>query len=239
VKTRVKTSRVWMAAPGATRDEGITLIEVMVALTIIAVMGVISLEAVRLGSSSWERAEQRAEVDQRMRVVFDILSHEIGRLEPVMIKVEGKRVAAFLGTQEKVVFYSAPNASLATPSAGMLRGLTVFVQDGKGLVIRESEPLVDGHMGLDPGGRFLVVDPYVTRIQFRYFAPPSKDDPSAHWVNDWDPVERVAATTMAPGRPSSRGLLPSTVEASMTIVDEQGTHEHRFLFPVRVGRYLL
>ena len=66
-------------------EAGVTLIEAVIALTILAVMGVIALEAMRLGYRTWEKTERRADADQRLRVMHDLLVHEFSRLEPVTI----------------------------------------------------------------------------------------------------------------------------------------------------------
>jgi len=227
---------------GRSHEGGFTLLEVVVALAILAIMGVLALEAFRVGSRAWDKTERRAELDQRLRVTHDLLAHEFAQIEPVMIKIEGRRITGFRGEIDKAIFYGAPDGSAAEPYSGLLRRLSIGVEPGKGLVLREGWPLVDGQAGLETGTKWRVLDSHVTAIRFRYLAPASKEVAGPHWIKEWDPVERVMNTVKVPGSivaVSGSSLLPSLVEVSLTVRDGQSFRVHQFMFPIRVGQYLL
>ena len=231
-------------------QQGLTLLEVLLALLMLAVMGVIALEAFRLGHRSWERGEQRAEAEQRIRVIHGMLADALASLQPVRAEVDGKRVMAFRGSRDRVFFYSAPDRYLAFPYAGMVRGLSFFVEQGKGLVVEESYPLVEGQVSLDPRGAIKVVDPHVTGIRFRYLVPPSEEENGPRWVETWEPLELSEGTVRSARVPPRRHrrrtasrsaqhrLLPLAVEARVTVADKRGEREHNSLFPIRVGHYV-
>lgn len=221
-------------------EAGVTLIEAVIALTILAVMGVIALEAMRLGYRTWEKTERRADADQRLRVMHDLLVHEFSRLEPVTTKIETHRVTAFRGFPDKLVFYGAPDMFAAQPYAGLVRRVSMQVEPGRGLVVGEGWPLVDGQSGFEAGTASRVLDPRVIAVRFRYLAPPSKDIEAPHWIEEWEPVERQMNRLATPGvRASNSVLLPSAVELTLVMQEEQIAREHRFVFPIRIGRYLL
>ncbi len=228
-------------------QQGLTLLEVLITLVILAVMGVIALEAFRIGHRSWERGERRAEAEQRIRVVYGMLSHELASLRPVTAELDGKRVMAFQGSQDRVFFYSAPDGYVSFPYNGMVRGLSFFVERGKGLVVQEGYPLIEGQVSLDPGGAIKVVDPHVTRIRFRYLAAPSRDEIGPQWVEVWDPVEvsestrrRVRARTARQrrGERAQRSGLPLAVAVQVTIADERGERALDFLLPIPLAHEL-
>ena len=221
-------------------DGGFTLIEVVIALTILAVMGVIALEAFRLGHHSWEKIERRAEMDQRLRVTYDLLAREFAQLEPVMMKIDGRRVTAFRGSADRLLFYGAPDVTAVDPYAGMVRRVSVVVEPEKGLVLQEGWPLVDGQIGLEPGAAVRVLDPRATAIRFRYLAPPVQDMAVPHWIEEWDPLERVVNSLKPLGsRTANSVLLPSMIEMTITLLEARAPRVRQFLFPIRIGHYLL
>lgn len=224
-----------------TREGGFTLIEVTVGLTILAVMAVLVLEAVRLGSRAWEKTERRAEADQRSRVMHDLLAHELSQVEPVLIKVEGRRVAGFRGTSDRLVFYGAPDVAAPEPFSGMMRRVSLGIEPERGLVLREGWPLVDGQVGLEVSGGGRVLDSRVTAVRFRYLAPPTKEVVSTQWITDWDPLERMMNSMKVPvaRNTSAAGVLPWAIEITMTLFEGEDARVQQFLFPVRVGRYVM
>lgn len=219
-------------------QQGLTLLEVLITLVILALMGVIVVEAFRVGQRSWERGEKRAEAAQRIRVMYGMLAQELASLQPVTAKVDGKRLMAFVGKTDRVFFYSAPNVFGSFPSHGMVRGLSFFVEREKGLVVQESYLLVAGAVSLDPGGPVTVVDPHVTRIKFRYLVPPTPGDNRPRWVEVWDPREFLASpagtTDQQQRHTGGSRSLPLAVEAQVAITDERGERELNFVFPIHV-----
>ena len=140
------------------------------------------------------------------------------------------------------MFYGAPDVSAAEPYSGMMRRLSISVESDKGLVLREAWPLVDGQAGLEIGSNWRVLDPRITGIRFRYLAPASKDIPAPHWIAQWNPVERAVNNVKIPGSSTAQGgagLLPSMVEVTMVVREGEIDRVHQFMFPIRVGRYLL
>lgn len=221
-------------------ESGATLLEVVIALAILAVMGVIALEAVRVGAGAWDKTERRAEADQRLRVTHDVLAHEFAQLEAVTMKIEGRNVTGFRGDSEQVVFYAAPDVTAEAPYAGMFRRVSLLVVQDKGLTIREGWPLVDGLAGFEPGAAMRVLDPRVTAMRLRYLAPPTRAVAEPHWIENWDPVDRLLNSVRMPGsRTANTGLLPSAVELTLTVLEDGGARTRQFLFPIPVGRYLL
>lgn len=221
-------------------DGGSTLIEVMIAMVILAVMGVIALETFRLGTGSWEKADRRAEADQRLRVTHDVLAHELALLESVTVKIDGRKVTGFRGGADRLSFYAAPDVTAAAPYAGMIRRVSLSVEPDKGLVLREGWPLVDGYTGFESGTAVRALDPRVTAMRVRYLAPPSKDVAAPHWIEDWDPLRQLLDSVKMPGTSTTNtALLPSTIELTLTVLEERGPRAQQFIFPIQVGRYLL
>lgn len=217
-------------------NRGLTLLELLITLTIMAFLGVIALEAFRLGSRSWEKGEGRAEREQRIRVIYGTLAQELASLQPITALVDGKPVLAFQGRSDRLLFYSGPDGQRAFPYSAMIRSLAYFVEPGKGLMVQEGYPLVEGKVSLEPRGEVKVLDPKAIRIRFRYLAPPSlEEENSPRWVEAWDPGSNPGPRTPDP---RLMGSLPLAVEVTVALQEEQGEQEQSFLFPIHVGRRL-
>lgn len=217
-------------------EKGLTLLELLITLTIMAFLGVIALEAFRLGSRSWERGEGRAEREQRIRVIYGTLAQELASLQPITALVDGKQVLAFQGKSDRILFYSGPDGHRAFPYSAMIRSLAYFVEPGKGLLVQEGYPLVEGEVFLEPRGEVKVLDPKAVQIRFRYLAPPSlggKDSP--RWVEAWDPGSDPSPQTPAPRLMEG---LPLAIEVTVAVREEREEQELSFLFPIHVGRRL-
>lgn len=239
--------------PPHRRPRGVTLLELTITLTIISMLALIALQAFRIGSRSWEKGEQRAEVEQRIRVLSGILAQRLASIHAAMAKVDGKAVLAFQGRPDWIFFYSAPDGQGPLPQSAMVRGQAFFVGAGRGLIVQEAYPLVEGEVFLDPRGSLTVLEPRVVRIKFRYLSPPPPGETDPRWVETWDP--RDASTeaqappgvqgqgsgqrgTAAPAAPSPEGRLPLAVEMTLAVAEDRGEREIGLLLPIRVGRSL-
>lgn len=59
------------------RNRGFTLLELIIALTIVAVMVVIIFGALRIGIRAWEKGERDVDVRQRQRIVLDLIKRQL------------------------------------------------------------------------------------------------------------------------------------------------------------------
>jgi prepilin-type N-terminal cleavage/methylation domain-containing protein len=226
-------------APG--RQAGVTLLEMVITLTIVSLLGLIVLQAFRLGGNAWDKGEQRVETAQRIRVLSGILAQRLASLQPAIAKPEGKPVLAFQGRPDRIFFYSAPDGEGLLPYSAMVRGQAYFVESGKGLVVQESYPLVEGDVSLDPRGAVTVLEPNVTQITFRYLSPPDDGETEPRWVDVWDPVKAASdaqAKIGQPGQLGGPGRLPLAVGLTMAVQDQKGTRKIALLLPIHVGQVL-
>jgi len=223
---------------------GLTLLELLTTLTILAMLGAVVLGAFRLGARSWQRGEERAEAEQRLRVIQGIFARELASLQPITALADREPVTAFRGRSDWISFHTAPAGHGPFPYSAMVRGVAYSVEPGKGLIVRESYPLAEGRVSLDPGGTIKVLDPEVSRLTFRYLAaaPQGKEDPL--WVEAWSPHELSGETPAVVGNPAGVAALPSAtdiglplaVEVTVVRAERRGEREVRFVIPIRVGR---
>lgn len=264
--------RSWMLDPGSkTQDPGsllsltpktqdprsafgFTLLELLISMTILALIFAAVLGAMQVGSKSWESGEARAEENQRTRTLFDTLARELMMLYPLRVKDDDRDIIVFRGQADSLSFATLPQSYGAEPFSHMIRVVTYAVDADRGLIATESYPLVGSEGGVGtPTGQARTLDNRVLEARFRYLVPEGKPDEklSPRWRDFWDPSQDTTDTAVSPmtrsvvaGR-QLRGSdrLPLAVE--ITLIVRQPTQRGArdlilppLLFPVQVGRSL-
>ncbi len=230
------------------------MLELLISLTVLALIFVAVLGAIRVGSRSWESAERRAEENQRTRTLFETLARELRMLYPLRVKEQNQEIIVFRGKPDSLEFATLPQSYGAEPFSHMIRIVTYAVEADTGLVATESYPLVSGGDASGPQeGRMKPLDERVTEARFRYLVPEGKPEEklAPTWRDFWDPSQDKANPSSVQGRSARAGQpalqgsdrLPLAVEIALTIrqASQQGAREMilpPLVFPVQVGRTL-
>jgi len=199
------------------RQEGFTLLELLIALAAMVLISMVLGGVLRLGSRAWERGEQQLEIQERSRGLVALLSQELRSAYPYAMADGDKLVHFFQGERGRVRFVSA----LSDPSpAGdaSFRVVTLFLEPGRGLFIR-SAPLLG--RGLPEEGRASahLLDSRVQEFHLRYLGPDG-------WVSSWEPQEVKPAEARSRGlqgglgagsAPESAPAIPRAVEVTLTL----------------------
>jgi general secretion pathway protein J len=97
------------------RQRGFTLLELLVAITLLGVLMAALFGALRLGARVWETGEARLDASARLQVVQDFLRQQLGETVP-LAEVEGdlgaSPVMLFVGTSDSLRFVSLLPAHL-------------------------------------------------------------------------------------------------------------------------------
>jgi prepilin-type N-terminal cleavage/methylation domain-containing protein len=251
-----KSPRVDRQPPA--RTDGFTLLELLISMTILALIFAAILGAIRVGMRSWESGEQRAEDNQRTRTLVDTLARDLSMIHPLRMKESDKDIVVFRGQSDSLTFATLPQSYGAAPFSHMMRVVTYTVEPGSGLVAGESYPILGPADAVAlPEGRTRSVDDRVMEARFRYLVPQGRPDEGLPptWRDFWDPSQDDTFTTTPAPSPLAAGLragqralkgsgrLPLAVEIALTIRLErrQGPQElilPPLVFPVHVGRTL-
>src|SRR4030042_3414404 len=111
---------------------GFTLVEVMVALTVLGFVLLMIFGAFRLGLSAWERGESIKEEYQKVRIITQLISQQIKSIVPYKIKTqkaEGNYLA-FEGKAHSLKFVSALPMK-ARQAEGFVYAVYEFKEGGK------------------------------------------------------------------------------------------------------------
>jgi prepilin-type N-terminal cleavage/methylation domain-containing protein len=246
----------WLRTQNSTSagEAGFTLLELLISLTILALIFAAVLGAIQVGGKSWESGEQRVEESQRTRALIDSLARDLAMIYPLRIQEQDTDVVAFRGQTDSLTFATLPQSYGAEPFSHMIRVVTYTVESDGGLVATESYPLVStAAMSGSLDSRVRRLDDRVSQVRFRYLVPEGKPDeklPPA-WHDFWDPSRDESSqpsfrgSVSAVGQRALRGSerLPLAVEMTLAIrqTKQQGARDLTLpplVFPVQVGRTL-
>jgi hypothetical protein len=189
-------------------EQGLTLIEIVLGLTISAVVFVLLLGAMRLGNRSQEKGLARQELSQRVRILTDRLGWLVRGAYPYLVTEDDETILYFTGSSDSVGFVTTstdPYSEAPTDTAG-LKWVSLSVGD-EGLTVSEQVFFADV-LGEEEGEEY-VLDPLVKSADFLYLDPGGDEEaPEEEWVADWDGGEK--------------DYLPSAIRISITI-DQDGT----------------
>jgi general secretion pathway protein J len=183
--------------------EGFTLIELVLALSIVAIMVTMLFSGLRVGLRAWQRGEDRAAVLQRSRSMSQILEDALGGTTWYMGLLDQTSVTPvllFKGEADRVYFVTgSPPVPLSAGIPFVAVTLSIDSGNAPGLAIREKAlPNFDPFESLAP----MVVEPTVSAIRFRYMRD------AGAWEEAWDGNEEralpraieVTVTTTVDGR---------------------------------------
>lgn len=116
----------------ARKDAGFTLLELLVAVTLLAFLSMGLVAGLRFGTAVWRKTETKNVDTGDMRTAERILSASLDRIYPKFISpVPGQGAVDFAGTQKSLSFLST-----APASGHITRNLLEAVSDGRDLALR-------------------------------------------------------------------------------------------------------
>lgn len=215
------------AGPGCPgRDsQGFTLMEVVIAISILAMVVTVVFSSFRVGLGAWRKGERDIEFYESMRAVCELLHREISSTYPYMITPgqldTHKKFCAFFGEADSLTLVSAANIH---KRCGGLSLIELWADSDRGLLMGEAPALFSSHdelRDLDLRGESHTTElcRTVRKIAFRYLEQKNPRE-EGEWLERWDPT--------------TRGLkLPAVVEITMTFVDSREFESmQRTLVPV-------
>jgi general secretion pathway protein J len=190
--------------PRSCSERGFTLLELLLAITILGLVMSVLASGLRFGARAWESGNARAEQLTELGVVQGFLRQLIGQAHPLPIEGNGAPAkAAFAGAPDGMAFTALAPARLAGGDFHVFSLGLEAADGGRSLVLGWS-PLPDGEepSDLDATARRTVLLDGIEAASFAYFDPggPSR---AGGWRESWhDPL-----------------LLPSLVRLQLVFVD--------------------
>jgi general secretion pathway protein J len=109
-------------------NTGFTLVEVMVALAIMAIVAAIAFSGLRIGLDSWDRGSRAIDTFDRRLTIERLLKRQLALANPLSFQATDPKAAFFRGTNNRLEFIS--DYSLAN-GAGEFRKIDYAVEGGR------------------------------------------------------------------------------------------------------------
>jgi prepilin-type N-terminal cleavage/methylation domain-containing protein len=209
-----------MAARDA--DRGFTLLELVIALAILAMIAGSVAAGIRLAAGSIERGEAVTRDAARLRAAVGIIETALMSADPLPIPVGDNTTAYFAGEERSVRFLTAGAPSMV--HGGGLRLISFFERaggEGSGIGVATASPFRDDGAERWEGtenSRTLV--PGAVELSFSYSRGPTKEG-AWEWLPAWDlKVE---------------GRLPAAVRVEFSVPSPSGPRKTAFVVPVPAG----
>lgn len=168
---------------------GFTLVELLVALTLLGLLMVALFGGLQLGARAWETTGERLDDSARLQLVQDFLRTRMSQAYPLEIAGEaGAPGLAFSGAPDRLAFVTVLPQHLA-PGLHLLTLALVERDDRVHLLLTwrplapEDEAEIEAEGEAAAGERILLRD--VTGLELAYFGAPGARAPPA-WYSFWD-----------------------------------------------------
>jgi general secretion pathway protein J len=175
------------------QSKGFTLLELMIATTITAVIVVIIFGALRIGIRAWEKGEKDVDIRQKQRIVLDLIKRQLASTCTSEVWGKDQQLVPLKGDNKSVAFVSH------IPMAPGDRFGLVFVQyavkqdktnDKENLTFYEKNlALLDQKVGAGKPDEndFSELLPGMKSIVFEYLKV-RPDEETSPWQKSWDPA---------------------------------------------------
>lgn len=172
-------------------QRGFSLIELLISLTLLAMIMTLLVAGLRMASVSWERSYQRLERAQEQRLVEQFIIRELSQAHPLRIREDGKVRLAFEGEPKAVRF-----AGVLPPHRGVGGTHVIWLtaergDNGEQLVLsyrlaRPNSLTNDSH---DTQERTMLLDG-LANVEFEYYGS-AEDEQGASWQRHWQQRQRL------------------------------------------------
>jgi len=181
------------------RERGFTLVEVVIAVTIVATLLVVVFAGLRVGLASWQRGEERSQALERSRSVNQVLTRVLAGAYPYQAAATAREPARLLfeGEADRVAFATVVSP-FPSPEPIAFTAVTLSLATSPpGLAL--TQKALPSEKPFDASLAPVFVDASVSRIRFRYLR-----EANGEWTDRWDASQEKS--------------LPRSIEVTLTIV---------------------
>ncbi|HDQ93383.1 MAG TPA: prepilin-type N-terminal cleavage/methylation domain-containing protein, partial [Synergistetes bacterium] len=180
-------------------NAGFTLLELIISLTIIAVIVTVIQNGFQLGVRAWEKGESAIEGQQRYRYVLALMARQLGSCHPsAAIEIDGEddSGALFKGDEASMAFTSKISLVPGDPPGTVRVRYRIETDDEGWQTVSFSErrafstPGTVSQETLEEENRHTLLS-HIRESRFDYLAAPSADalfSEESSWQSSWQPA---------------------------------------------------
>jgi len=174
-------------------QQGLTLLEMMIALLLLSMLLMLLFGGLRLASSSWDRGSAFTDNVSQMQLVENFMRREISQAVPYRLQLNPQDpnalLAGYEGGASRLRFVARMPAAAAKGGLYVLTFALMPHNDAQALVLLR-EPV--DHTGSATEGQAddttnapLVLIDRVSHLDFAYFGAPAGSQRPASWLSNW------------------------------------------------------
>ncbi len=176
----------------ARRNDGFTLLELLISLTILAVIIGLIAGAFRIGVRAWEKGERDIERRQQQRIVLDLMKRQLMSVSPGEFPLGDDEALRLKGDRKTLELVSERPLSSKNMYGKVFARYVAEEdeEDGEALLFYEKNIAL---LGKDFKPDRLDEEEYhellsgVHRVRFEYLKGDEDEDPE--WSDEWDPED--------------------------------------------------
>ncbi len=202
--------------------EGFTLIEMMVAVTLIVLISLSLWAVLRICISTWKRGTESMDENQRHRATLDLVQKQMSSISslvpPLDLQTGAGQAPIFWGSSTTVQFLSlCPLNFRDNPGLTAVTYEIVPADNGEYALVEHESRYLGGDPTLEASSdgtneNTTTIFGHLNSASFEYFDPGNADVP-AQWVTDWSAQDKTS--------------LPAAISVTMTDRGTNGTIQSR------------
>ena len=168
---------------GAT-SKGFTLIEVLIALTLLSIMVILLFTSLKICADSWEKGENKINTVNEIAVVYNFFQHHLTTAKPLFNNTAtGEKSFSFQGKSQSMQFVSAFPASAG--KLGMqLFSVNLLEEDNEQSINVALVPFISLTVDKEPSKDEVTLIEHVSEFKLSYFG--SEDGiTEGSWSEEW------------------------------------------------------
>ena len=180
-------------------EDGFTLLELIVTLTILTIIVVLAFGAFRLGIKAWETGDERVDFFYRMKYLVDLMEKEISSIHPYYSRQDNEnedKKLAFQGQPNLISFISSTKSSDLSLPTDKLRKVSFYFEEDKKLLIM-TEEIIQLYNPFSKTGkkkiRSITLSKDISDLRFRYYVLNSVNsdiENDGEWVANFSSNEK-------------------------------------------------
>jgi general secretion pathway protein J len=169
-----------------TKAAGFTLLELLIAITLLGFILTLLFGGMRLGARSWDISERHADQGERLALTQNFLRRQLSEIRPYHWPKKLSAGLAFVGEPQRVQLV-APLAARSAPGGLYLIEVELVHEQGLGrLVMKRAFPLPDsGDFAALERAEKVVLAEQVQSVSFAYYGAPVGEE-APQWQDRWN-----------------------------------------------------
>lgn len=157
------------------REQGFTLLELLISLTILTMVTVIIGAGLRLAMNAWEKGDIETGETQKLRILSSMFSQQLKSVFPYMTEIDSEQVIVFEGDKNSILF-------VTTTDDILYGGLKWIRYDYKDETLYYKEGLLPDKELIDNiESDEEILDSEIGEVTFEYFVAHADE-----WRDSWD-----------------------------------------------------